>query len=153
MEYKIFGPKEGDKTIIGDFMKRMDSNFTPTLASRLNLDEYIEKIYNNATKFTYWDKDKLIALGISYINKAPLESFGAYVVVDPAYESYGLGLDICMKSFKYAKEFGSASFRVKIRDSNTMLNKFYLKQGFKLIHQGTYPNSDIKENELVKNFV
>lgn len=152
MEFKILGPGEGNKDQIGSFMKDMDKYFIPPLATRINLDEYIDKIFNNATKFTYFEGDRLIAIGINYVNKAPDETFGTYLVVDPEFESYGLGLDIALKALKYAEKFGTASFRVKIRNSNKMLNKFYLKQGFKIVNQSPYPDSDDLQNELIKYF-
>lgn len=152
MEYKVFGPAEGDKQNIGDFIKDMDYLFTPTLASRLNIDDYIDKIYTNATKFTYMEGDRIVAMGITYINKKPLESFGTYLAVSPEYSDTGIGLDLVVKTIRYAEEFGSASFRVMIRASNKILLKFYKKMGFEVTREEQYPNSDVLEYEMVKVF-
>ena len=152
MDYKVLKPNEGNFEDLRDFITEMDKFFIPTLASRVNIDEYCHKIFSNATRFIYVENGTIIAMSIAYINPSPKESFGTYMAVRPEYEADGLGLDLTRKSIKYAKEIGSSSFRLMMRASNQMLLKFYLKQGFKITKEETYPNSDIKEYELVKNF-
>lgn len=116
----------------------------------MNRDDYIKKIYEKATKFLYEENKKIIALSLVYVNKAPNESFGTYLCVDPRYNDVGLGLELVLKALKYAKEYGSSSFRVMIRSSNSMLFKFYSKLGFKVTQELKYPNSEITEYEMVK---
>lgn len=152
MKYKIQQPGEGNKEAIKNFIEKMDKFFTPTLASRVNIEVYCNKIFKNATKFIYEEKGDVIALCIVYVNEAPKESFGTYLAVLPEYATYGLGLDLVRKAIKYAKSKGSSSFRVKIRASNKMLYKFYQLQGLSKVNEENYPNSDIVEYELVKLF-
>lgn len=152
IEYKVFQPKEISFDKLYDFIKESDKLFIPTLSSLVELKEYTEKIYNNATCFVYLNDEDIIALSIAYVNKAPKETYGTYLAVKPEFEADGLGLDLVRKSISYAKEFGSSGFSLQIRSSNTMLLKFYLHQGFTIIKEGLYPNSDIKELDLNKKF-
>lgn len=153
MEYKVFKPGEASVDLVARFIKDMDKLFIPTLSSRVDLDEYAAKMCKNATMFSYLEDGEIVALSVAYINKAPLESFGTYLAVHPDLADTGIGLVLTVKNIKYAEKMGSASFRVKIRASNEMLYRFYVKQGFVKTKEETYPNSDIIEYEMVKRFV
>lgn len=152
IKYKVYHPKEISFYKLYDFIKESDKLFIPTLSTLVDLKEYTEKIFNNATCFAYLEEGEIIALSIAYVNKAPQETYGTYLAVKPEFEADGLGLDLVRKAIGYAKEFGSSGFSLQIRSSNKMLLKFYLHQGFTIIKEGLYPNSDIKELDLNKKF-
>ena len=153
LKYECWNPGEGPFEKFKDFVIDNENLFEPSLAIRVNLEEYVHKMYYNGRKQFYLnDKDEIIACSVGYLNPAPSSSFGTYLLVLPEYESNGLGLDFVLNSLKYAKEIGSMAFKLKIRASNSMLIKCYKKLGFTITAENYFPNTDVLEYEMTKIF-
>lgn len=152
IEYYKYGPGEGPKENFHDFVMNSDNLFCPSLSSRVDLETYIKKMYDNGTKQIYIENGAIIGLSVSYINKAPNYSFGTYLLILPEYEGYGLGLAMVKNNLKYAKEIGCKEYRLRIRASNKMLYKFYKSMGFIESEKIPYEGTDEFQYEMIKYF-
>ena len=150
--YEIYPPLKGEREPIERFIVKSDKWFIPPLSQRTDIRAYASKLYDKGFKFVCLKEGGIIGLCVAYINKAPDYSFGSYTVVDPRFDGMGLGLIVTRNAINYAKEIGSAGFKLKMRAENKMLLKFYQKMGFEIANESYYTNTDIKELELIKKF-
>ena len=152
MKFEILAPGEGDYKRYKDFIINIDERFIPKISEKQDLENYINKTFEKAFKFCFIENDKIIACNIVYLNVAPGYSYGSIAGVLKEYESEGLGLFLMRKANKKAKEIGSAGYRVQIRSTNLVVYKFYLSQGFQIIKDENFKNTDIHILDLQKNF-
>ena len=74
-----------------NFIKKIDDYFIPPLSERVNLTEYSNKIYKNATLFEAWDNDTLIGLIACYANNLKTKvAFFSLVAVLKEYRQQGI---------------------------------------------------------------
>lgn len=141
MKYIVKKPKEEEVSIIHDFLLQTDHLSIPPLSHRLDLLEFANKLWANATLFEYWNEDKLVALNVVYVNKFPIDSFATSLAVLEEYEGGGLGAKLILKAIKYCKEYGSEGYRLQMRTSNTTMLQFYMQRGFEIIEEQDYPEN------------
>ena len=151
IEYEVIEPGKGDVKEIYEFLLATDDYLKPTLSSRVDLNNYSKKLIDSATLFVARENKRLIALSAAYVNKAPKESFGTYLCVKKEYQKESMiGPDLVLDFINYCKKAGSSGIRCVIRKTNVPLVKFYMRLGFVIESESTYPNSDIAEYIIVK---
>lgn len=147
--YQIVEPKKENFDIFSSFVREMDSNFIPSISSRVNIDNYILKMYENATIFKITSEDKIIACNVVYVNEGK-DAFATFLAVRPEYENFGLGAKLIYKALRFCEEKGCLFYSLKMRISNKVMYDFYIRLGFDKIKVTKYPNSNEYEVELVK---
>jgi len=84
----------------------VNNSFIPPLSEKLNLNEYSNKIVNNADRFEAWDLNKLIGLVAIYRNNFDSRiAFITNVSVDPLYQGYGIASSLLQECINSTKEF------------------------------------------------
>lgn len=150
--YQVLSPKQERFEDFCSFVKEMDSNFIPTISSRVNIDSYILKMYENGTIFKIIDENKIVACNVVYINEG-IDAFATFLVVRPEYADFGLGAKLIYKALRFCKDKGCCKYSLRMRKSNQVMYDFYIHLGFEKILESKYPNSDEFEVELMKKII
>lgn len=122
------------KTSSGDIKKhllRCSDTFIPPLASRVNIDEYSDKLSEKAVTFSAFDGEELVGLVAAYFSMTPEgEAFISNVSVTGEYAGTGLAnelLDLCIN---YAREHHFSGIVLEVAEINGRAVRFYENHGF-----------------------
>lgn len=152
-KYKIYSPSEIDFAKLHSFIIETEKLLTPSISSRVDIEEYCNKLHKHATIMVATDEsDEIYALNAFYVNKRPLSSHAVFLAVKELYEGYGLGAKLIIKAYRYCKDYGSEAYCLKMRKSNQTMLLFYKRLGFEIISEEEYPNSKEIQVELKLSF-
>ncbi|WKD22021.1 GNAT family N-acetyltransferase [Pseudoalteromonas sp. KG3] len=135
---------EGDFTPFFKLLNEVDADFSPTLSSRVNLEQYALKLLKVATVFGVYKQNQLVGAIAVYMND--LESkiaFCPFIAILPNSRGQGLSqrlLELAIAELK-SKQFNSLSLTVR---ADSPASYLYKKVGFKVINEFNYENSCIK---------
>lgn len=116
---------------IFEFLNKCDSSFMPPLSSRVNIQEYSKKIFENAVNFEAWDKGSLIGLISSYYNDQRGETgFISNVCVMPQYQGLGVANELLSLCLSYGRLAKFKMLRLEVALANNKAQNFYKKAGF-----------------------
>lgn len=123
-------------------LEACDYDFFHPLSERVNLEEYANKIYENAITFEAWVFDRLIGMVAAYFNNAA-DSIGfiTNVCVDAKFKGNNIASALMSKCINYAKENNFRSIFLEVNENNQAAINLYNKFGFKVIGRS---NEDIK---------
>lgn len=116
---------------IAEHLARCDADFVPPLSGRVKINDYAQKIANNATQFEAWSGGTLIGLVAAYCND--IESGVAFVTnVSVLREWAGKGIisKLISQCIEHAKKFGMWQISLEVEDGNMPAIKLYEKYGF-----------------------
>ena len=154
IKYELYKPGEIESKLLYNFLTEVDDYLTPTLSSRVNLEDYSGKLSRQATNFVAFDDDKMIGLSSFYFNEVPDMSFGTYLCVKEEYQKDGgVGIKLLTDSIDYCEKNNSKGFWCAIRKTNKPLRRLYKYLGFTIKSEQTYPNSDVVELYIEKIFI
>ncbi len=110
-----------------------DTAFVPKLSERLNIDEYAQKIVQNAVTFEAWRDGFLVGLVAAYLNDPTLRcSYVTNVTVEPVL----MGKDVASVLFEScltrARDDGFAMMKLEVGQENQRAIRFYEKFGFQV---------------------
>jgi N-acetylglutamate synthase-like GNAT family acetyltransferase len=119
---------------VQEHLKNCDSTFKPTLSSRLNINEYAEKIVDKAQTFEAWSKGKLIALVAIYCNTPDnLTAYITSVSVIPECQNKGLANQLLQMSLYSVKKLGFKKVELEVHPNNKAAIGLYSKHGFAIL--------------------
>lgn len=123
-------------------LKTCDLDFFPSLSSRVSLEDYAKKLYNNSITFEAWDENELIGMIAVYFNDLT-ESIGyiSNVCVEDKYKGYHIASDLMQKCIKYAKEHEFKNIVLEVNKKSKAAIHLYHKFNF---HQIGNNNEIIK---------
>ena len=108
-----------------------DSNFVASLNARVDLGEYVTKIYNNAVRFEAWSGESLAGLVAVYCNdRKNLAAFITSVSVVPKCQGKGIAAQLIGQSIEYAKKVGMYRVALEVESENHAAIALYEKYGF-----------------------
>jgi ribosomal protein S18 acetylase RimI-like enzyme len=112
-------------------LRLCDSSFTPPLRSRVDIDEYTKKIFDNAVRFERWHESVLVGLVAVYCND-PMKTnaFITSVSVLPAFQREGLAADLIAKCLEYLRKEGFASVALEVDKHSGAAIALYHRHGF-----------------------
>ena len=115
-------------------LKEIDADFDPPLSSSLNLAEYAEKIYKNATIFSVHEAGKLVASMAVYSNDPNRQiAFGTMLAVAKSHRVYGLGPNLIKTTVDYLKKKSFKSFKLEIYKTNPRVINLYKRFKFNVV--------------------
>jgi len=117
-------------------------DFSPPLSERINLEEYANKIYENAITFEAWVFDRLIGMVAAYFNNVT-DSVGfiTNVGVEAKYKGNNIASDLMSNCINYSKENHFSRIILEVNENNQAAINLYNKFNFKVIGKN---NEDIK---------
>lgn len=138
IDYKIKNASEIDLYL---HLEKASHLFVPPLASRVNLKEYAQKLYEKAQTFEAWDQDNLIGLFAGYFNlHISKEVFVTNVSVLEQYKNKGIASQLLIMVKIFAVHNGYDKIRLEVNSKNTQAIQFYTKHQFVI---------DVEEGESV----
>jgi len=126
IEYKT---NSATKKQVYKHLKECDSNFVPTLGSRIDLKTFSEKIINNATVFEAWYDNKLIGMVSAYFNDS-ITGFINNVSVSQLYMGKGLASHLLRQCINYGENNNFFEINLEVSKKNITALNLYRKFGF-----------------------
>ena len=125
--YSIQKPGESDYKELLAHLEAMDEYYTTRLSTRVDLENYAQKIVSKAYVFTARHNAQLIGIVAVYFNLSPLYSFCTDVSVLPEYQrTQRIGYSLLKKAILFAKGSQSAGFSLV---ADVSLVRFYTRLG------------------------
>lgn len=109
--------------------------FVPTLSVRVNINEYVQKLYNFSERFEAWDdsRSKLIGLLAIYLNNNTECCFISNISVSKEYQRKAIATKLINMAIKKAKSRHFKKIQLEVDTSNVHAIDFYKHIGFKEI--------------------
>ena len=112
-----------------------DSLYEPALHSRVNIEQYAEKIYEKAERFEAWDDDRLVGLIAAYLpDGMDGPCFVTNVSILEKYHGGGLALDLMRFFIAKVAELKCESIALEVSRQNVKAIHFYEKMGFSIVN-------------------
>jgi len=119
------------KTEIAEHLRDCDDDFVPPLSSRVEIEEYAEKIQCKATRFEAWVDDNLIGLIAAYFNDKEKQcAFITSVSVFREWTGKGIGSELLQQCLGYAKTSSMKQLSLDVAVNNLPAIRLYKKNGF-----------------------
>lgn len=117
-------------------LEEIDADFEPALSSSLNLNEYAQKMYKNATIFSVHEEGKLVAAMAVYSNNPSRDvAFGTMLAVSKSHRIYGLGPNLIKTTVDYLKKKSFNFFRLEIYKTNPRVITLYKRLKFTMVSE------------------
>ncbi len=129
IKVKLFKPKEINPQILHNFIEYSDNILTSSLSSRVNIDDYINKLFNLATLISVWSKKNLIGLLAVYLYDTNANSaFITLNVISPEFQGRKIGgklLEICIEeSIEHNKDIVLLEVNENAKPAISLYNKY-----------------------------
>jgi ribosomal-protein-alanine N-acetyltransferase len=126
----IYHCQTAAKNKIYEHLNECSGNFVPTLEERVNLEEYVHKIYTNGVTFEAWEEDVLVGVIAAYFNG----EFGYITIVSvkPSFRKQGVASKLLEMCIEYGKS-RVIGIRLEVHQDNTTAIHLYEKHGFQTI--------------------
>ena len=121
---------------ISDFFKEHDNDYFERLSDRIDIDDYSQKVYQNATHFTLNDNEKLIGFSPCYFNDDTKEKayISSLTIID-GYRRSKHGTNLLSHIKAFATEQGVKQLIVSVHSKNQNSINFYNKNAFSIGEQ------------------
>lgn len=116
----------------------VSKDFVNQINLKVSLDEYLNKIYDNATLYEYWIGNVLVGLAAVYKNKG--KENPAYLTnLSVVEERTGKGFATKLLDFiiEDLKKNGFFSFLLEVKKDNAIAFNLYKKKGFSITTEKT----------------
>lgn len=124
----IFKTKTASEGEIMIHLNLCDDFFSPPLSSRVNIDQYAEKIVKNAITFEAWNKCELVGLIAAYLNIENQTSFITNVSVLKEFMGKGISAKLLSNCFDYLLTNHYKKVDLEVNKSNKKAIDFYKKK-------------------------
>jgi GNAT superfamily N-acetyltransferase len=120
------------KKDISQHLYECDDFFVPLLSSRVNLDEFAEKIFSSCTTFEAWHCNDLVGLVSCYFNNERFV-FINHVSVCKSFQRKGIINTLLKDCIQQSKKRDFYFLRLEVHDHNKIAKKIYKNYGFQLV--------------------
>jgi GNAT superfamily N-acetyltransferase len=108
-----------------------DANFIPSLSSRVEINNYAQKIASKAVRFEAWSGGVLIGLAAVYCNDQDKHiAYLTSVSVLRAWTNKGIAVRLVGQCVEYAKTSGARRISLEVACYNMRAISLYEKNGF-----------------------
>lgn len=120
-----------NEELLFSFLKYTDDEFTPSLSSRVNLENYAKKMCDNAYLFEAFYNNELIALVAMYANDIiSKKAYITYVYCKKEYRKLGIANQLIKNAFKKLEEINFKSCSLEVSVDNIPAINLYSKFNF-----------------------
>ena len=114
----------------------LSKDFINQISKRVDLNKYLEKIYNNAKSYEYWENDILIGLAAVYENRG-IEHPAYLTNISIIENQCGRGMASKLLDFVIVnlKKNGFKQFMLEVQKDNNIALHMYKKRGFVIMSQ------------------
>lgn len=129
----IFRESTASADEVGAHLWACDAAFVPKLSERLEIDEYAQKIVENAITFEAWQEGLLVGLVAAYLNDPALKnSYVSNVTVEPVLMGKDVAAALFESCLTRARRDGFATMKLEVGQENQRAIRFYEKFGFQV---------------------
>ena len=154
IEYYTYQPGMVDYHEFLRFMQETDDLVYPPTSSRVDLEEYSQKVAKYAVMLVAKKGEEWIGVEAFYFNPYPDFSYTTHRCVKKEYQNNSsVGMDLMLRQREYFKEHKTKGLRFEIRKSNKALLNYHLKTGGRIIDEYFYPGTNIVEVKMEKIFI
>lgn len=125
--YKFNFAKNDD---IFNHLKICNASFIPPLSQKVDIENYSQKIYDNADTFEAWGENKLIGLVATYCNNINKSAFITSVSVIKTYTNRGVGSKLLEDCIKYVEGKGFREITLEVNIQSKKARSLYKKLNF-----------------------
>lgn len=119
------------KSVLFDFIRNSDIEFTPPLSTRVDLESYSGKLLANAELFEVHFNNELVALIAAYANDdIQKKGYITYVYCRKEFRKNGLTGKLMNEAMKFFKQKNYKSIALECSYDNTAAIRLYEKFGF-----------------------
>ncbi len=116
---------------IRDFVAANDNDFYPTIASRRDLADFVQSVYEAKGKYVIcFDGDKIAGLTSVYLNHPQFITYYHYIAIDKEYRGMGISTTLYNYVHKICGENGVQRAIVKTWSTNRVSQAMFKKHGF-----------------------
>lgn len=119
-----------DAQQISDHLVACDNSFIPALSSRVNIDDYSNKMITHALCIEAWHDGVLAGLLCVYCNTPGESAFITNVSVLPSFQGQGLADKMLRYAIDKVQEKGIYSLKLDVDNANLRAQSLYKKFGF-----------------------
>ena len=113
-----------------------DKDFVPKLSSRVNIEDYCKKLFNNANFVTINSDEKIIGLVAIYTNNFQTkEAYISSVCLLKEYRGKGLSKVLISETIKYTVSLGMEIIRLEVGIENETAKKLYESFNFYMVER------------------
>ncbi len=134
-----------EKADVELFIKKENNSFPVPLSDRVDLNEYVNKIINNAVLYGYYYKNNIIGLIAFYLNRE--FTYVTYICVNKEFQSMHLGSKLMKLMEEECKKEQVCRIDLTTNINNNKAQKFYEKLGYKVIERN---GTDLKYSLILK---
>lgn len=115
-----------------DFIRDMDKFFKPSIAARMNLNEYVQKLKAHGIMLGSFGPNQAVAslIGFYANDQASQAAFISYLAVDPELQGKQMGKALVQRAMTLAALRGMKSIKVTTWAENSGALKLYHQLGF-----------------------
>lgn len=119
-------------------LEKCANNFVPPLKTRVDLDNYANKLFSHAIIFEASTNNKLIGLVAGYFNDHSTRcGYITNVSVISDYQSCGIASNLIKKCLSYSRTVGFEAIKLSVHKKNVKAVQFYLRNGFQQLETTT----------------
>lgn len=132
----IYTIDKASQNDILNHLRECDKEFVPPLHQKVNIAEYVNKIFNNATTFEAWVNNKLTGLVAAYFNNREKKTaFITNVSVTPDNYGSGIAKELLNKCVTYGIDNKITNLKLEVYELNTRAMNLYKQMGFEIVSQ------------------
>lgn len=125
-----------DAGLIAAHLRACDDTFAPTLSSRVDIEEYAQKLAASAERFEAWSNGVLVGLLAVYCND--LDGRIAYITsvsVMPVSRGHGIASRLIARCVENATALGHTAIELEVGTRNEAAARLYEKHGFLAVRE------------------
>ena len=116
-------------------LNETDQDFIPSLTSKFQLDQVVDKYINLAHIIIAYVNGNPIGLVSFYVNEKPKDSYLSVIAVRGKYRGFQVGKNLEIKCIEVCKKSKSNGMLVNMRKSNTQLLNSRLTLGYQIVKE------------------
>ena len=146
----ITDKKYASQASLIDFIKSVDKDFTPPLTGRVDIDAWVNKIYNNGLFVIAVEGENYVGCLLFYANDLlTANGYISYLAVDTKCRRLGIAGRMLSESVDISKKAGMESMSVYTNNPGALA--LYIKYGFKVKSQEFVSEYKVVSTFLSKN--
>ena len=131
LTYEIVWLPGATDVLIRDFIAANDDDFYPPIATRRNLDEFVQLVYDHKGCFIVCrDADRIVGINSIYLDHPSFITYYLYVAIDKAYRGKGISNTLYEMMHELCRERGVQWAIVKTWSENKVSQAMFKKHGF-----------------------
>jgi ribosomal protein S18 acetylase RimI-like enzyme len=141
------GNKHIELVVLFNYLQKIDSDFNPTLTTRVDLEKYAEKLFNKSSIITAYNMNNLVGLICYYSNETRNKiGYLSLVHISKSHRGKGIYGNLFCKMITNLKNLEFIQLRLEVSNQNNHAQDIYRNDGFannKVLEHGIIMSLDL----------